>query len=54
MNGNAKTLCEIDFEKIITVAACVGIGLVVVPALFFTAWTLERWIRAVRTKRRQL
>lgn len=54
MNGNAKTLCEIDFERIITIAACVGIGLVVVPALLFIAWTLERWIRAVRPKKKTI
>lgn len=54
MDGNAKSLCEIDFEKILIVAACVGTGLVVVPSLFFIAWTLWRWIRAVRPKKRTI
>jgi hypothetical protein len=42
LGGNVKTLCEVDFEKIIIIAACVGAGLVILPALFFISWTLMK------------
>jgi len=50
-DGPAKTLCEVDVQKIITIAACVGAGLVIVPALFFIALTLARWIQVVRPRK---
>ena len=50
-DGPAKTLCEVNVQKIITIAACVGAGLVIVPALFFIAWTLATWIRVVRPRK---
>lgn len=50
-DGDKKKTCEVDVQSIIITAACVGAGLVIVPALFFVAWTLARWIRVVRPRK---
>jgi hypothetical protein len=47
----ARVLCEGNVQRIIKIAACVGAGLVTVPAIFFIAWTLARWIRVVRPRK---
>ncbi len=50
----AIQICNGNVQNVIRIAACVGAGMVLVPALFFVALTLARWIRVVRPKKNMI
>jgi hypothetical protein len=50
-NSIDMIFCDGEVQRIIAIAACVGAGLVTVPALFLIAWTLARWVRVVRPRK---
>ena len=44
-------VCNGNFQDVITITACVGAGLIIVPGIFFITWTVVKWMRAVRSKK---
>lgn len=53
-NDPSKNACEGQFQLTTITAVCVAAGLFAVPMIVIVAWTLARWIQAVRPGKEKL